>query len=49
MAPTAPKVPAMSQPVSALNWAASALTSPWAAPPLRIASCIGLALSPWRR
>ena len=35
MAPTAPKVPAMSQPVSALNCAASAATSPCAAPPLR--------------
>src|SRR5207244_3751692 len=41
MAPTAPKVPAMSQPVSALNWGASAPTSPCAAPPLNTSSCIG--------
>jgi hypothetical protein len=46
MAPTAPKVPAMPQPVSVSNCGASVAASPWAAPPLRIASFMCAALSP---
>src|SRR5437763_1362382 len=38
MAPTAPKVPSMSVPVSALNCGVSAATKPFAAPPERMAS-----------
>jgi hypothetical protein len=38
MAPTAPNVPSMAQPVSAWNCDASAPTSPCAAPPLRMRS-----------